>query len=248
MFDFKGKTALITGGAGGIGRSTCEQFKNLGATVFALDLNEPGSPLPDGVQFISADAADLPSMEAAINDIVSQTGQIDFAMLNAGIVGDVAPIHEYSLEVFDKVQRVNVRGVWVGLKAILPAMLPRKQGSIILTSSLSGLMGVAGVSAYTTSKHAVLGILRSVSKETAAAGVRINAIAPGYVDTQMVQTLAERVAPEDPEGYKGGAVELTPMNRMAHPDEIASIVAFLASDASSYCTGGVYSVDGGFAT
>jgi len=250
MFDFSGKTALVTGGTGGIGRAICQLFLSGGAKVYALDVKAPSAsdPLPDGVKLITADAADLKDMTQAVQTILDQSGRIDIAVLNAGIIGDVASVQDYPIEAFDRVQRVNVRGVWIGLKAIVPTMMEQKSGSVVITSSLSGLMGAAGGSAYTASKHAVLGIMRSVAVETAPSGIRVNAIAPGFVDTQMVQQIAEAAVPDDPEAYKGGTAAITPMGRLAEPREIASVIGFLASDAASFCTGMVLSADGGLTT
>lgn len=253
MSELKGKTALITGAATGIGRSIATTMAEAGAKLCLVDINEVGlketaQSLPNETLSINCDVTDIDQMNAAVAKAEDRFGGVGVAVLNAGVVGTSAPVDEYPLEVFDAVMRVNVRGVWCGLQSLLPGMLARKNGAITITSSLSGVMGFHGVSAYTASKHAVIGMMRSASIEAAPFNVRVNAIAPGFIDTQMVAELEKRMNPDDPGSVRAACEDRTPLKRYADPREVANLVKFLSSDDASFCAGGVYSVDGGFAT
>ena len=158
------------------------------------------------------------------------------------------------MDVFDRVLAVNVRGVWLGLKYAIPAMQRRGGGSIVITSSTAGLRGTAGTSAYTTSKHAVIGLMRSAALECSALNIRVNTVNPAPIETRMMRSLeqqraenAERAgdANATPEQIKAAGASRIPLRRYGEPEEVARLMLFLASDESSFCTGGVYSVDGG---
>jgi NAD(P)-dependent dehydrogenase (short-subunit alcohol dehydrogenase family) len=152
---------------------------------------------------------------------------------------------------FDQVMAVNVRGVWLGLKYVIPAMRERGGGSIVITSSTAGIGGTAGMSAYTTSKHAVIGMMRTAAIECAPLGIRVNTVNPAPIETRMMRSLEEmRVAAADDsevtvERTKKAYSARIPLQRYGDPEEVAKLMLFLASEDSSYCTGGVYMVDGG---
>ena len=168
-----------------------------------------------------------------------------------GSEGTLAPIPEYPTDVFDRVMAVNVRGVWLGIKYVVPVMRERGGGSIVITSSTAGIGGTPDMSAYTTSKHAVIGLMRTASLEGAAYGIRVNTVNPAPIETRMMRSIEEmRVAALDDsavtvEVAKRALAERIPLQRYGNPEEVARLMMFLASDDSSFCTGGVYMVDGG---
>ncbi len=248
------KVALVTGAAGGIGSAIVERLLSRDMHVVAVDSDVEslaelklrfarGRPLCS----VQADVADLLAMRGAVASALAAFGAVDCAVLNAGIEGTVAPIDEYPCEIFAKVMNVNVRGVWCGLQACIPE-LEKSRGSAVIVSSISGVMGFAGVSAYTASKHAVIGMMRSVALELAPVGVRVNVVAPGFVSTRMTRDLERHLSPDNPQAAHDAAVSRTPLHRYAQPLEIAKVVGFLLSDEASFCAGGVYTIDGGFAT
>ena len=155
------------------------------------------------------------------------------------------PITDYAIDTFDKVMAVNVRGVWLGLKYAAPEIAKRGGGSIVITSSVAGVRGAAGVSAYIASKHAVIGLMRTAALEMAAKKIRVNTVNPAPVDTRMMRSLEAGFQPDDPGQAKEMMSAMVPLQRYAEPVEVARIMLFLASDESSYCSGGVYMVDGG---
>ena len=252
-----GKIALITGGAGGIGQAAARQFTDEGARVVLVDLNEEAlqsvvrSIGEDMASYEVADVTKPEQVESYVNSAVERWGGIDIFLANAGIEGELSPIPDYPIEVFDRVMAVNVRGVWLGLKYVVPAMRERGGGSIVITSSTAGISGSAGISPYVTSKHAVIGLMRSAALECAPLGIRVNTVNPAPIETRMMRSLEEmRVAAADNsevtvERTKQAFTARIPLQRYGDPEEVARMMLFLASDESSFCTGGVYMVDGG---
>jgi len=252
-----GKIALITGGAGGIGQAAARQFTDEGARVVLVDLNEAAlqsvvrSIGEDMASYEVADVTKPEQVESYVNSAVERWGGIDIFLANAGIEGELSPIPDYPIEVFDRVMAVNVRGVWLGLKYVVPVMRERGGGSIVITSSTAGIGGSAGISPYVTSKHAVIGLMRSAALECAPLGIRVNTVNPAPIETRMMRSLEEmRVAAADNsevtiERTKQAFTARIPLQRYGDPEEVARMMLFLASDESSFCTGGVYMVDGG---
>lgn len=246
-----GKVTIITGGSGGIGAEAGRLFVREGARVLLVDLQE--EPLKNAVQNIGGDAisyavADVSQPEqvqAYVRTAVERYGGVDISLQNAGIEGVVQPITDYPLEIFDRVLAVNVRGVWLGLKYLMPEMRKRGGGSIIITSSVAGIHGTAGVSAYTTSKHAVIGLMRTAALEGAAHNIRVNTVNPSPIETRMMRSLEEGFAPGASLHAKERIAATVPLRRYGTPEEVANVMLFLASEESRYCTGGVYMVDGG---
>ena len=194
----------------------------------------------DGAEYAAADVSDAGQMRHAVEETVRRFGGLDIALLNAGIEGRIAPITEQTEEDFDRMMAVNVRGVWLGLKHAMPRIASRGGGSIVVTSSTSGIRAVPGIAPYTTSKHAVIGLMRAAAMEGAAQGIRVNTVNPAAIETDMVRRLVSATGDGGP-----GTATFTPLKRLGQPDEVARLMLFLASDESGFCTGGVYMADGG---
>lgn len=249
MEKLKNKVVIITGGAGSIGKTTAQLFLAEGASVLLVDLKEDelkkateelGSK---AVKYCVADVTQSADVQRYVTQAVEAFGKIDVFFNNAGIEGVVKPIIDYPEEMFDKVMAVNVRGVWLGNKYVLPHM--KDGGSIIITSSVAGLLGSPNVSAYITSKHASVGIMRATSVEAAPRKIRVNSIHPSPVDNRMMRSLEEGFSPGHGAEVKE-QLELTiPLGRYAEPIDIAKLALFLASDDSQFITGTTQVVDGG---
>lgn len=253
MTDFQGRSVLITGGARGLGARVAEEFVKRGARVAIVDLDSDDflatrdklSALGD-VLAITADVSKEPDVESYVQQTVEAYGGIDVFFNNAGIEGKVATaLVDTAVEDFDRVIGVNVRGVFLGLKHVLPVMTAKKSGSVINTSSVAGLRGSMGIGPYTASKHAVVGLTRTAALESAAYGVRVNSIHPSPVNTRMMRALEKGVNPADPEAAQARFVSNIPLGRYAESSDIANLVLFLASDASNFISGAQYRIDGG---
>jgi len=243
------KVAVITGGSGAIGVTTAQLFLEEGARVVIVDINEEALKKavaelnsPD-VSYVTADVSRAADVQKYVQHTVNTFGKIDIFFNNAGIEGVVKPITEYPEDAFDKVIAVNVKGVWLGMKYVLPEM--NDNGSIINTSSVAGLMGFNSMSAYVTSKHAVIGLTRTVAHEVAPRGIRVNSVHPAPVDNRMMRSLEEGFAPGQGEEVKKGFEASIPMKKYATNEDIARGVLFLASDDSRFITGMKLVIDGG---
>lgn len=242
-----GKTILVTGAASGIGRAAARLFASYGARLLLVDRDAAGltsvaDALP-GAMAAPADITDVTAVEAAVARAVDAFGRLDGAFNNAGIEGDDArpsPTADYPAAAFDAVIAVNVRGTWNCMAAEVRAMLAGGGGAIVNTASVLGHRAAPGMPAYVASKHATIGLTRVAALDYARAGVRVNAVLPGIVDTAMIGR-AEKVVP----GYSDYAAQRTPMGRMCRPEEIAEAAAWLLSDRASYVTGHTLVVDGG---
>ena len=251
------RIALITGGAGGIGQAAAKIFTAEGARVVLVDLDEAAlqsvvqSIGEDMASYAVADVTQPEQVQSYVNAAVERWGGVDIFLANAGIEGRLAPITDYPIDIFDQVMAVNVRGVWLGLKYVIPVMRDRGGGSIVITSSTAGISGTPSMSAYGTSKHAVIGLMRAAALECAPMGIRVNTVNPAQIETRMMRSLEEmRVAAADDsevtvEQTKQANAARIPLQRYGNPEEVAKLMLFLASDDSSFCTGGVYMVDGG---
>lgn len=246
-----GKTAVITGGAGGIGRAAARLFAEEGASVLIADLSEESLAAAvdeigsNQVSYCVTDVTNADENDEMIAVAEARYGAVNILLANAGIEGAVKPTLEYDEETFDHVMAVNVKGVWLGLKSVIPAMLKCGGGSIVITSSVAGLSGGPNVAPYSTSKHAVIGLMRSVAKEYAAMNIRVNTVNPSPVETRMMRSLEEGIAPGASATVHDRLVERIPMGRYAEPIDIARVMLFLASDDASWITGSVYAADGG---
>ena len=246
----EGKVALVTGGSSGIGRATSLAFARAGAKVVISDVDGKGGDetarkvkeAGGEAIFVKADVSKTADVKALIDKAVQTYGRLDCAYNNAGIEGPVASIHEYPEDSWNRVIDVNLKGVWLCMMYEIPQMLQQGSGAIVNTSSISGLKGSQRWSAYVASKHGVIGLTRAAAVEYGKAGIRVNAVCPGAVDTPMGQRVLALNLEMDPP-----YIEEYPLDRVGSPEEIAEPVVWLCSDEASYITGVVLSIDGGWA-
>jgi NAD(P)-dependent dehydrogenase (short-subunit alcohol dehydrogenase family) len=251
--DFTGKVALITGAGNGIGRQTALAFAASGAKVVAVDMDLAGAERTAGTiqqrggqaRAHPADVTKSNEVQGYVKAALDAYGRIDSFFNNAGIEGRVAPIAEYDEAVFDQVLAVNVKGVFLGLRHVLPVMLQQKAGAVVNTASVAGLLATPGMSAYVASKHAVIGLTKASAGEVARSGVRVNAVCPGPIDTRMIHALEGQLNASDPASVGKRYQAALPIGRYGTPEEVANVVLFLCSDLASNITGAQYVVDGG---
>jgi len=251
MGRLEGKVAIITGGAGGIGKAAGKRFVDEGADVLLVDLDE--SALADAcaeigsnkVSYMVADVTQAEDNLAVVATATERYGGVDAFLANAGIEGDVASILDYDEKRFDQVMAVNVKGPFLGLRAAVPAMIKRGGGSIVITSSVAGVRGAPRVAPYVTSKHAVIGLMKSAAREFAENSIRVNTVNPSPVETRMMRSLEEGMAPGAAAEAKARMEASIPLGRYAEPSDIANIMLFLVSDDSQFISGSVYMADGG---
>jgi NAD(P)-dependent dehydrogenase (short-subunit alcohol dehydrogenase family) len=247
-----GKVAVVTGAAGVIGTATIRLLAERGARIVAVDRREldlktaiPDLPASAQALAITADVTREDEVAGYVRAATDRFGTIDVFYNNAGIEGEIVPITRYPLESFRKVLDVNVVGVFLGLKHVLPVMLKQNSGSIINTASISGLIGSTDIAAYTASKHAVIGLTKSAALECTGTNVRVNCVCPGMIDSRMLSAIVEGRNTGNAPVPNERVVERIPARRLGHASEVASLVAFLASDEASYVSGSAYTVDGG---
>jgi len=246
-----GKVAIITGAAGGIGSATAQLFVDLGAKVMLTDrdqgkLEETSARLGDASATLAADCTDEAEIERLVGATVERFGSLDIMVANAGIEGVLGPADQVSLAEFGRVLQVNVLGVWLAIKHAVPAMKVAGGGSVVATSSIAGIVGFRGAAPYVASKHAVIGLVQTLAMELAGLNIRVNAVAPGPIDNRMMESLADQLGEGDPSALRAAISSRIPMKRYGTNGEIAHLIAFLASDAASYCNGSVYIADGGY--
>ena len=251
-----GKVALVTGAGGELGAATARLMVARGARVVAVDrdrasldrlvaaVGAAGVPVT-----ILADVTREADVAGYVAETLGRMGRVDIFFNNAGIEGPVRPIAEYPLEDFERVMAVNVVGVFLGLKHVIPAMARTGGGAIINASSVAGLTGTPGICAYNASKHAVIGLTRSAAAEWAGRGIRINSINPGPIASRMMRSLEVGLSPDGEPGadkMHDAFQALIPAGRYGTPEEVAALVAFLACDDARYMHGVVCTIDGGF--
>jgi NAD(P)-dependent dehydrogenase (short-subunit alcohol dehydrogenase family) len=248
MSQFAGKVALITGGNAGIGRAAAIEFAKQGAQVVVSGRREKEGhdaiaeikALGGEAIFIKADVSKASDVKSMIEQTLATFSRLDFAFNNAGVEQALTPLPDQTEETYDQIMDINVKGVWLSLKHEIPAMLKTGGGAIVNNSSVAGLIGFAMAPVYDASKHAVIGLTKSVALEYAKQHVRINAVAPGAIETRMFRDFAS--APE----VKQSLESAIPIGRIGQPEEIASTVVWLCSDGASFVTGQTFAIDGGY--
>jgi NAD(P)-dependent dehydrogenase (short-subunit alcohol dehydrogenase family) len=251
--DFHGKVALITGAGNGIGRAAALGFASRGAKVVVVDRDQAAGEATVGIlrqqggdaHFVAADVTQSTDVQNYVKLALEKYGSIDCFYNNAGIEGSVAPTHQYDEDMFDRVMAVNVKGVFLGLRHVLPVMLKQGSGSVVNTASVAGLVASPGMPAYVASKHAVIGLTKTAAGEVARSGVRVNCVCPGPIDTRMIHSLESMLNPDDPSSVGDRYQSNIPIGRYGTAEEVANLVIFLSSSLASNITGAQYVVDGG---
>ena len=240
------KVALVTGGTSGIGKATALTFGKAGAkVVFSGRREKEGEDTANLIRqsgaeclFVRSDVSSEAEVKALIQKTVEYYGRLDCAFNNAGIDPPTKPLHEQSVADFDKLMAINVRGLFLCMKYEIQQMLTQGVGVVVNNSSMGGLIAFPGMSPYIASKHAVMGLTRSAALDYAQQGIRINAVNPGIIATDMMDRLAD--------GNPDQMASIVPMGRLGQAEEIAVTVVFLCSDAASYITGQPIVIDGGY--
>ena len=253
MGTLAGKSIIVTGAAGAIGGATAKVLAREGARLLLVDVQEAALAARErellaagaDVAAYRADVSRSAEVQAFVAAAVARHGRIDGLFNNAGIEGVIANTWEYDEEEFDRVTRVNVNGVFLGMRHVLPLMIAQGSGAIVNTASIGSERGLAGACTYNASKHAVVGLTRTAAAEAGPKGIRVNCVMPGVIDTPLLESVLGPLFGGDIALGKKTLGRIAPLERIGQPAEIGEVVAFLLSDAASFVTGAAWSVDGG---
>jgi NAD(P)-dependent dehydrogenase (short-subunit alcohol dehydrogenase family) len=248
-----GRSIIVTGAAGAIGFATSEILAREGAQVLLVDINAKRldecteALLAQGGAVASclADCGEETDVKRYAQAAIDRFGQIDGFFNNAGVEGKLAPTHEYDVAEFDRLMRVNLRGVFLGLRHVLPHMVGLGKGSVVNMASIGSERGLAGACAYNASKHAVVGLTRTAASEVAQRGVRVNCVMPGVIETPLLVEVLEQLFPGNVEKGMEKLGQVATLNRCGKPAEVGNVVSFLLSDEASYVNGAKWEIDGG---
>jgi NAD(P)-dependent dehydrogenase (short-subunit alcohol dehydrogenase family) len=247
VFNFSGKVALVTGGSRGIGRATAELFAQSGAKVVIGDIDPAGSETVDEIRrsggeaiFVNTDVSDESDVRNLIGAAVKSYGGLHCAFNNAGVLPPTVMLAELDETTFDKDIAVDLKGIFLSMKYEIGQMLQAGGGAIVNNASIAGMIAEAGISAYAAAKHGVIGLSKAAALEYASKGIRINALAPGLVETAMTKPWF------DDSAMRSYFMANSPIGRFAQPEEIAGMVLFLCSDFASFAAGQTFAIDGGY--
>jgi len=248
-----GKVAIVTGATGGIGEATAKLFLSHGASVMLvgrsaekLKATRDRLGVDSGLAHFVADADDEAATAAAVKATVENFGGVDILLANAGTEGKLNPIEALTRKDFEEVLQTNVIGVWLSMKYCVEPMKQRGGGSMIAMASIAGVIGSPAMAPYIASKHAVIGLVKTVALELGPSKIRVNAIAPGPIDNRMIRSLETQYSPDDPDAVRGDLLTKIALQRYGTNEEVAQLALFLASDESTYCSGSVHLIDGGW--
>jgi NAD(P)-dependent dehydrogenase (short-subunit alcohol dehydrogenase family) len=253
MSDLKNRSVIITGAAGSIGHATACVLADRGANLMLVDIDREGlharrdavAAFGSRVEVCHADVSRSEDVQAYVAATRAAFGRIDGLFNNAGIDGKVASIERYDEAEFDRIIAVNLKGIFLGLRHVIPVMLAQGAGAIVNTGSIASERGLGGACAYNATKHAVLGLTRTAAADVAARGVRVNAVLPGVIDTPLLEGMLHTMFNGDVPLGKRTLGKIAPQERIGQPREVGEVVAFLLSDAASFVNGAAWAMDGG---
>ncbi|TGK29509.1 glucose 1-dehydrogenase [Leptospira gomenensis] len=248
----KGKVAMVTGGSTGIGKAVVREFVSKGVrVVFCGRRSEEGKKTEEEIRssggetvFVNCDVTDSSQVKKVVETALEKFGRLDFGVNNAGMMGGNFPIHEYPEDVWQKVVDVNLKGAWLSMKYQIPEMIQAGGGAIVNVSSISGINGMVGINPYSAAKHGIVGLTKSAALEYAKKNIRVNAICPGAVRTDILEELFHLA--KDPEDAEKQLVKQHPMHRIATPEEVAKTAVWLCGEDSTFITGTALPIDGGY--
>ncbi|HWK43048.1 MAG TPA: SDR family NAD(P)-dependent oxidoreductase [Croceibacterium sp.] len=249
----KDRATIVTGAAGAIGFATCEILAREGARLLMVDIDgerleqRTGELQAAGHDVLAhvADCADETAVAGYAKAAMSAFGRIDGFFNNAGIEGNLAPTHEYEVAEFDKIIRVNLRSMFLGLRFVLPHMVAAGRGAVVNTASIGSERGLAGACAYNAAKHGAVGLTRTAASEVAQKGVRVNCVMPGVIETPLLVGMLEQMFDGDVQAGMDKLGQTATLNRVGQPREVGDVVSFLLSDEASYVNGAKWEIDGG---
>lgn len=248
MMEFEGKVALVTGAASGIGESTALLYAKHGAKVVVSDVNDKdGHKTVDSIKevgsealYVHADVSKSEDCRILVDKTIAEYGRLDFACNNAGIGGEQNPVGQLSIEGWERTIAINLSGVFYCMRYEIEAMQKNGGGSIINMASILGQVGFAGAAAYVSAKHGVVGLTRTAALEYSKEGIRVNAVAPAFIQTPMIEGVTADTNVEK------ALIEAHPIGRLGKPEEIAELVIWLSSEKASFITGSYVEADGGY--